>query len=951
MESQSSEAGSVIEIMSDSSDTSVGEDFRGDLECALRGNSDIPGNYAYSSAIPSTPNPCLTISGLGLISLPLSSEGAKKIIGRSSQAPYGQGNLTLVNKQVRDTWEIEPGQVKFENPEWEKFVQGLMVEKVCPALGVEYGNTPPRNELHKLLLYETGSRFLSHQDTQKADGMFATMIVLLPSQYAGGQVHVTHGSDTQVFDFSSSSFGNAAVLAWYTDVMHEVKPVTSGYRFALSYNLIHTSSRNISRPFPLESNATMEQLQTILRKWKKGAYDDGIPPDDYVVYLLQHEYCQVELNTGEACLKGEDAYHVSCLRKVAEELGYMLCLGNFESHIVGSAEDDYMMGYSKRHRYSGFGSGTPAMVDEIDSHMTLENVVDLNGRDILGPKGTMHLDSHNIVPQNAFEDVEPDKVEFEGYTGNEGASVEYWYHRTAIILLPEDKFLDVFGSDCAIKYMMNKFKQSQSGDSPTQKDRETARAIIKHLNLSFRFDTYHLKEEVYTLLDYAFKWKDIEMWRDIVTNSAHYIELSGKRGFVAAWRHFGFEAIQPGLEDYLLTMGLCGRLSTIRGIPSNMSEADNKDHISAWCENQTTKAVASYIEPDSDDVPFLISLACDDGIERIQKLPISKMVRDESVYTFLTTLIEAVYNKRKDILSVTKDQSHSGESETRVATSKEDALDVFIKKCLKAAIKQWNLIIAEPATFTVVKSQRERIVHLVRLCITTREMELCHRLLDLVWDVPGEIVSKFDKIYTPLVPHLCGLLRKSKTGICTPPFSEFLRKVVASFLHHVLGTKHHNPRPPPRKIGCGQGQCEDCRELDAFLAGESEEYTIRVPQTRRTHLEMRMGCARDLVSYTVIRSGRPHGLLVKKRGEVTKAASWQGRQKKAQVLLNAIGMGNVRKIMGNRFVDVEAALNGSKGFVLDEVVIPDDGVPNESPASGSVVAGAKRKRVPNTLPG
>lgn len=64
--------------------------------------------------------------------------------------------------------------------------------------------------------------------------MFATIIVILPSMYTGGEVHVSHSSSYEVFDFAAQSLLSTVALAWYTDVFHEVKPVTSGYRLALS---------------------------------------------------------------------------------------------------------------------------------------------------------------------------------------------------------------------------------------------------------------------------------------------------------------------------------------------------------------------------------------------------------------------------------------------------------------------------------------------------------------------------------------------------------------------------------------------------------------------------------------------------------------------------------------------------------------------------------------------
>ncbi len=119
---------------------------------------EAPGSYAYSSLLPFAPHACLNIEGLGSVGLPLSETDAKRVIACASQAPYGQGNQTIINKKVRDTWEIEPGRVKFENPNWLTYIRDLAVRTVCAGLGLKSHDTPPRCELYKLLVYETGSR-------------------------------------------------------------------------------------------------------------------------------------------------------------------------------------------------------------------------------------------------------------------------------------------------------------------------------------------------------------------------------------------------------------------------------------------------------------------------------------------------------------------------------------------------------------------------------------------------------------------------------------------------------------------------------------------------------------------------------------------------------------------------------------------------------------------------
>ena len=64
--------------------------------------------------------------------------------------------------------------------EWASFV-ARVTSKACNGLGV-----PPKSvtaELYKLVLYEAGSFFVPHCDMEEADGMFGTMVIVLPSIY------------------------------------------------------------------------------------------------------------------------------------------------------------------------------------------------------------------------------------------------------------------------------------------------------------------------------------------------------------------------------------------------------------------------------------------------------------------------------------------------------------------------------------------------------------------------------------------------------------------------------------------------------------------------------------------------------------------------------------------------------------------------------------------------
>ena len=118
------------------------------------------GSFYHAGLLSSAPNPYLNISGLGVVGLPLSERDAKAIIPCATLAPFGKGERTVVDKEVRDTWEIEPSKISFANPQWERYVTDVVCVQVCKSLGVNLVNTRPRMELYKMLLYEKGSQYV-----------------------------------------------------------------------------------------------------------------------------------------------------------------------------------------------------------------------------------------------------------------------------------------------------------------------------------------------------------------------------------------------------------------------------------------------------------------------------------------------------------------------------------------------------------------------------------------------------------------------------------------------------------------------------------------------------------------------------------------------------------------------------------------------------------------------
>ena len=72
------------------------------------------------------------------------------------------------------------------NPQWDACIAEI-VDAVTHAFGIDQRVDW---DLYKLLIYEAGSFFAPHRDSEKVDGMFATLVVCLPSRHTGGTLLV-----------------------------------------------------------------------------------------------------------------------------------------------------------------------------------------------------------------------------------------------------------------------------------------------------------------------------------------------------------------------------------------------------------------------------------------------------------------------------------------------------------------------------------------------------------------------------------------------------------------------------------------------------------------------------------------------------------------------------------------------------------------------------------------
>ena len=128
--------------------------------------------------------PLIEVDGVGPIALPLLQTQATQLIAAAERAPYGRGAETIVDTDVRRTWQIDADRVRIAGKHWPEMLAGV-VERVAAGLGAGVDVVA---ELYKLLIYDEGSFFVSHRDTEKSGGMFATLVVALAAIFTASMI-------------------------------------------------------------------------------------------------------------------------------------------------------------------------------------------------------------------------------------------------------------------------------------------------------------------------------------------------------------------------------------------------------------------------------------------------------------------------------------------------------------------------------------------------------------------------------------------------------------------------------------------------------------------------------------------------------------------------------------------------------------------------------------------
>jgi hypothetical protein len=360
--------------------------------------------------------PQLFVEGFGKVPLPLTTAAAKTLIALAEPAPHGQGTKTVLDESIRKCRQIDASRFSLKSPDWMKYLERV-TRHITRELGISCKVVA---EPYKLLVYEPGGHFKPHRDTEKLDAMFGSLILSLPSSHTGGQLFIRHDGREHQVDFSRPGHDEEfRYAAFFADCEHEVKPVKSGYRCCLAYNLC------LKDGDASQLNMTVSKYATALatpvhRLLKEIDHEESI-----TVVLLSHSYTQANLAVKN--LKGADQSQALALFAAAKQAGgnAYLCLLTLKQsgEMKFFDHDDY-----------DEAAGTMGKIHE--EVFTLSDFRDADDQPLDEEPFETSPNGLNIISKTPLCDNAPDDQEAGEYTGNAGCTLEYFYRRAVIVIRP-----------------------------------------------------------------------------------------------------------------------------------------------------------------------------------------------------------------------------------------------------------------------------------------------------------------------------------------------------------------------------------------------------------------------------------------------------------------------------------------------------------------------------------
>ncbi|KAI5925294.1 hypothetical protein F4810DRAFT_708681 [Camillea tinctor] len=763
------------------------------------------GKFGTAKQYSSFVNPGLEVDG-SLIPLPLTPRDAEDIKRICKQAPFGKGSETVVDTSVRDTWELDPSRFRISNPKWGKFLSeiGAQVSK-------DLGMTNISLEPYKLLLYETGSFFKRHKDSEKAPRMIGTLVISLPSKHEGADVHLSHHGQTRIFGTAQSSAFDLSALAWYSDVTHEVSKLTAGYRLILTYNIILAAGVG-DAPSPDLFLKQQDQIHQLLTQWRKK--HSHIKQE---LFLLEHKYTKASLSLNN--LKGRDRAVCQTLHSVCLDSGFIFLFAKITRSLTMA--DDY---YDH---------------DEDDDYITIDSVLDCNGVEIAS---SHDLELEDILGPDLYEGRDPDSEEEGEFTGNESMPETHRYHDTAAMIIPlsglykflngrDNKSNEVLVNMAARELEKNRNNQNVEAFAVNLMVKAlkypltgSAQATIAKWGFTLQKDVLYEEaiksafkrssfDELVVVISHAIldayakdpsQFPDWDVWMSgFITGYTNLSLLASVLGQIQGL--LGNESLQGSFREW--------RLATLQKSLAAQEVLDVKDYdfiVLAACasmndlDQMSTRIIAKLATSGTRDLIYrLIEYFLRDSRGKaLKNAEAGAKLMLESLYLSLRLEIKDLAPSYH-LTGYGRPPSHIGEYCGKFTSLLDDILKLKWNDCANKLL--------DSSCSHILDQIRDPAIS----CAYLQRMGIEQFLVSLV-----SVLQQHRVEHLPSVRSLFETLLRNHVIADIPKYPRKLN-----------GRAH-------RKRGCGSSTCGDCIVLDQFLtSSELRETSFKIGEKRRRHLE------------------------------------------------------------------------------------------------------------------
>ncbi|KAJ4354890.1 hypothetical protein N0V95_003424 [Ascochyta clinopodiicola] len=762
--------------------------------------------------------------------------------------------------------------------------------------------------------------------------MFGTLVVCLPSLHTGGSVHLSHDNKQRELDTASASGFDLQILAWYSDVQHEIRPVEKGYRLVLTYNLVQDQSLPMQTAAALDASHT--RLSTLLQTWnKKYSYLD------YLVYPLEHKYSEASLSLRN--LKGQDAARGRYLDNLCAKTGFYWLLTRMTKQ--QQEEDDYYSNSEDEEMATTFGktmlpSGRYVYIglNQVDESKILKGEEDLYDRD-------------------------PDSEDEGEYTGNESAPSKLRYHSSVVVLMTKRRMLDSvrWSNRHSPESLIALFNMVREDRACEPKFRDEAFGLIMEKALTqITSQEDSRRPETYRYLGYGVGEceRTLEKTRgggyaNVFETLAEYCRGEHLSGIFTKLLENAMQEARWTSSNHLVKLiadqiVYANELREALGEISKVLPSDCTVAFNAWRTAHLETTVRNVQSAGLDDAQSILDLIPHvspgtylDSIARV----FSSNVERESLSRFMHLLAGDQTISEDDIVKPT----YQLLANTASITLKLSATDITEPKFSPTygEFTRYNHQTIEIGTCAV------ELLNIVDrysgLGLKSEAQQLLGACLpDLPTDT--ETWSKW-KHWFVLVNKLRDLLFQNPDqelqGIC----KAFITDVLHSCAKHIAQTRPQPPRNWIRSSGdfYTDCTCAACGDLNSFLRNPKERIgRFSYAKEMRRHLEYKL--SNDF--HTDTEKGKPpHTLVVTKTNKKHERLEdeWQGRVREMRVQLNTmkgsledVGI-NVEEAAG---LDAQLVSAGAaKGVVSTARSLKPSPASKKNLPAPRKVAGAKRK--------